>query len=610
MFEAEVNGRVEAPDGIPSGVLANLREYRGQVEARTLLPWGEHCTECAWPSCYETCELYEPRIDGACRQFVGGVVRIPTVDGTALYLQKITFRRWAKLWALGNVDCHSLEAANRAERVNLAAGAVARLAPMPSGIRQRVMHKVSYIRRQQLAEKVAGGSTPDCLAIEIFNPNDRVVDLTLSIRERLDPAGRRFQRLVTARPGFTRDRIPVAEINLVTSTAGVFEIELVPNDAEGLTLYFGLIDFVKERAAATRTPDASRTAAPAPAPAAKCKVVVWDLDHTLWNGVLIEDGPDAVSLKPGVVDVIKELDSRGILQSIASKNNRDDVLPVLEKLGVAEYFLHPQIHWQPKSQSIGAVAQALNIGIDTLLFIDDQEFERQEVASVWPQVRIADAATYRELAGRPEFDVPVTEESRTRRLMYRQEDQRITFQESHAGDYIGFLRESGIQVELAPLQESNLQRVYELAQRTNQMNFSGNRYSMDELRKVATNPSLDTYVLRCQDRFGSYGIVGFSVVQREPARMLDLMFSCRVQGKRVEHAFLAWLLRKYTGGAHQDFLANLRRTKKNAPSAAVFADLGFEEVDTTEGLTTLLYRASRPIADDGVIDIRTEAEAA
>jgi FkbH-like protein len=589
MFEAEVNGRVEGPDTIPSGILARFREYRGQVAARTLLPWGEHCTECAWPSCYQSCELYDPRIDGACRQFEGGVVRIPTAGGAAPYIQKITFRRWAKLWALGNVDCHSLEAAERAEQINLAAGAVARLAPLPRGLRERVMHKVSYIRRQQLAEKVAGGSAPDCLVIEIFNPNERVVDLTLSIRDRREPDGRRFQRLVTAPPGFTRDKVPVAAINHVTSTAGVFEIELVPNDAEGLTLYFGLIDFVKELRAEAHPAPASEVAEPepSPAPAAKCKCVVWDLDHTLWDGVLIEDGPDAIRLKAGIVGVIKELDSRGILQSIASKNNRDDVLPVLEKLGVAEYFLHPQIHWQPKSQSIGAVARALNIGVDSLLFIDDQEFERQEVASVWPQVRVVDARTYRDLAGRPEFDGPVTDESRMRRLMYRQEDQRTALQESHAGNYLGFLRESSIQLELAPLQESNLQRVYELAQRTNQMNFSGNRYSMDQLRQVAADPTLDTYVLRCRDRFGSYGIVGFSVVRRDPARMLDLMFSCRVQGKRVEHAFLAWLLRKYIANPQRDFLADLRRTKKNAPSAAVFADMGFEEVATAEGLTTL-----------------------
>ena len=249
-------------------------------------------------------------------------------------------------------------------------------------------------------------------------------------------------------------------------------------------------------------------------PTATCKCVVWDLDHTLWSGVLIEDGAEGIRLRPGVCDIITELDRRGILQSIASKNNRDDVLPVLEKLGLLEYFLHPQIHWQPKSRSIGAIAQGLNIGVDTLLFIDDQEFEREEVSSAWPQVRVVDAGDYRNLLARPDCNVPVSDESRSRRLMYRQEDQRTALQEAHSGDYIAFLKESGIQVEWAPLQEGNLQRVYELAQRTNQMNFSGNRYSMEQLRAVAGDASLDTFVLRCRDRFGSYGIVGFSVVER------------------------------------------------------------------------------------------------
>ena len=114
---------------------------------------------------------------------------------------------------------------------------------------------------------------------------------------------------------------------------------------------------------------------------------MWDLDHTLWNGILVEDGAEQIQLRDGIVDVVKELDRRGILQSVASKNNHEDAIAALEKLGIAEYFLHPQIHWQPKSKSIGAIAEALNIGVDTLMFVDDQEFERREVASAWPEVR-------------------------------------------------------------------------------------------------------------------------------------------------------------------------------------------------------------------------------
>lgn len=603
MYEAEVNGRVEPPETIPAGILALFSEYRPLVEARSLLPWGEHCTECAWPSCYATCDLYEPRADGNCRQFVGGVVRISNPQGTTPYLQKITFRRWAKLWTVASMRCHTPEAADFAERVNLVVGGAARNSPLPPGIKRRVLSKVSYFRTQQLAERPPSeASRPDYLVCEVYNPNDRSVGLTLSIRERGETRRGSFQRLITVAPGFRREKIPLGEINGAVATTGVFEIELVPNEAEGLTLYFGLLDFVKER---------PRTAGAAPAAAKtspKVKCVVWDLDHTMWSGILTEDGPERIRLRDGIVDVVKELDRRGILQSIASKNNRDEAVAVLEALGLAEYFLQPQIHWRPKSVSVGAIAEALNIGIDTLMFVDDQPFERHEVAAAWPQVRVVDAADAHRILELPETQVPVTEESRTRRLMYRQEEQRAALQHAHDGDYLSFLKQSGITVEWAALKEANLQRVYELAQRTNQMNFSGNRYSLDQLRQVMHDDGLATYVLRCADRFGAYGIVGFAMVDRRQVRLLDLMFSCRVQSKRVEHAFLAWLLERHIAGGTKDFLANLRKTPKNAPSSAVFGEIGFHEDGTEDGLTTLRYPAARPVPDDGIIAIEPEQE--
>ena len=608
MYEAEVNDRIEAPDTLPPGVLARFSEYRASVEARTLLPWGEHCTECAWPACYATCELYEPRTDGACRQFVDGVVRIPHVDGAAPYLQKITFRRWAKLWTLGNIDCHALAAADRIERLNIFAGAAARLLPpLPGDVTPRALRKIAYLRKQRLAERVTGGPRPDFLVCEVFNPNDRQVTMTLSIRERRQGSVRRFQHLITLPPGFSREKIALTEIERLVATSGTFEIELVPNDAEGLTLYFGLIDFVKERTAARPPSQPQKQAQAAAAPAATCKCVVWDLDNTLWDGTLVEDGPDGVRLRDGVANVIKELDTKGILQSVASKNTREDALARLEAFGLADYFLYPQVHWQPKSGSITAIARALNIGLDSLMFVDDQEFERQEVSSACPSVRTLDARHAQRIPAMPEFDVPVTQESRTRRAMYRQEEQRVQLERAYTGDYVSFLKQCDIRVEWSPLQDSNLQRVYELAQRTNQMNFSGNRYSVDALNRLIADTGADTYVLRCRDRFGSYGIVGFAVVDLRESKLVDLMFSCRVQGKRVEHAFLAWLLRRHLPTGTRDFLATLRKTPKNAPSAAVFPEMGFEEDGVADGVTTLRYARTRPVADDGVIEIRMEA---
>ena len=114
----------------------------------------------------------------------------------------------------------------------------------------------------------------------------------------------------------------------------------------------------------------------------KIKCLVWDLDNTLWDGILLEDGD--VVLREGITDILKELDRRGILLSIASKNNREDALEKLREFGIDEYFIYPQIGWGSKADSISEIAASLNISTDTFAFIDDQPSEREEVKFVLP----------------------------------------------------------------------------------------------------------------------------------------------------------------------------------------------------------------------------------
>jgi predicted enzyme involved in methoxymalonyl-ACP biosynthesis len=138
------------------------------------------------------------------------------------------------------------------------------------------------------------------------------------------------------------------------------------------------------------------------------------------------------------------------------------------------------------------------------------------------------------------------------------------------------------------------------------MNFSGNRYDREVLRKLLASPYLDTFVLSCEDRFGSYGVIGFSIVDRREPRMTDLMFSCRIQAKRVEHAFLACVIRRYIAETGKDFYANYRKTPRNAPSGQVFSDLAMEETETREGVLSLRFPKDREVPEDGVIDVVIE----
>src|SRR5207244_10136544 len=114
----------------------------------------------------------------------------------------------------------------------------------------------------------------------------------------------------------------------------------------------------------------------------------------------------------------------------------------------------------------------------------------------------------------------------------------------------------------------------------------------------------ETYVIDCSDRFGDYGIVGFAVVDTREPRLLDLMFSCRMQSKRVEHAVLGFLLKRFGHAAKQNFYANYRRTTKNASSGRVFDEMRFEPVAEDDGVLSLVFREGRGILDDQIIKIR------
>jgi FkbH-like protein len=606
MYESEVNRVLEPAATLPPAIRERFAELRAQVTARTLLPWGEHCTECAWPTCYTTCELYTPRADGNCRLFVDGMVRVDVPDALSPYLLKLRFKRWGKLWTVGSLAMHDPQEAARREKANMMIGAVARSAPLPRPLKTKVLAKVAYRRRVDTETATPSPEPPDCFLLEIYNPNAAPIDMTLTIRPRGTQPARAFQRVVPATPGFVRAEVPFGEIARQVDLSRPFEVEIVPNEPDDTVLYFGVMDFVRLR---ERPRPAAAPAAPAAAkaPAARSwKCVVWDLDNTLWDGTLIEDGPERIRIRPEVVAAIKELDGRGILNSIASKNNRDDAMAVLRAAGLDEYFLHPQISWAPKSQAVATIAKRLSIGIDTFAFVDDQPFEREEVRSALPQVVVIDAAEAGALVARPECQVPVTEESRQRRVMYREEAAREEILESYQGDYTTFLRECNIEVHITPLDVDNIERAYELAQRTNQMNFSGARYPKGRLQEIQASSHLDTHVIRCSDRFGSYGIVGFAVVDNQEPRLLDLMFSCRIQAKRVEHTVLAHLIRKFSGADRRDFFANYKKTDKNTAHGRVFEEMGFEVVDVREGVSTLVFRKDQPVPDERIVRIIEE----
>jgi len=577
MYESEVNDRWENAEAIPEDVRKRWGKLGENISARSMIPWGEHCTECAIPACFTTCDLYKQRkVDLSCRRFTEGMVCVSGVAGIVPWLLKIQFKQWAKLWADGTTGLIPLPRANRIERLNAWLGTVVRTLPAPKRIKKSLAWRYRK-RRETWAVKRVSDEVPDYFLIEVFNPDASGVALTLYVKSRSSDSNTPFSARFIVPPGLHRMCFPVGTIRASVDLSKPFHVEISPSESEARPLlYFGCMDFVRD----TAYVPAKKTGS--------CKCVVWDLDNTVWDGVLVEDGPDKLVLKPGIREIFAELDRRGILLSVASKNNRDDVMPVLKRFGLAEYILKPEISWEPKGQSVRRIAQSLNIGIESLLYVDDSPFERAEVGSVCPEVKIIDAADANWLLWREECQVPNTEESARRRLLYREQDHREQALKQAAGDYEAFLRDCKIQVRVLRLDEKLLPRVHELAQRTNQMNFSGTRYTREQLDSVRTDKNLDAMAIEVEDRFGNYGIVGFAIMDRERNVLTDLAFSCRIQSKRIEHALLAHLLGQYPA---RPFRALWKKTERNAPTGKVFADLGFREAREAGGVTELEFSA-------------------
>jgi FkbH-like protein len=613
MYETEANLKTESAAQVPPKIRAAFGELKGKLVSRTLISWGEHCTECGWPTCYSTCDMYSPREDLKCRRFVDGMVRVDCAESMNGYLIKIAFKRWGMLWARGNFRFHSARSAERLEARDYRIGKAIQHLPGPNQLRRSAVGKRYALKKRLASRGASTGESPTSFTLECYNPQPQAVKLSLRIRSlhsqhplpnllQLLPGFRTmrelteamipFESLLVAAPGFNRVIIPFAQMAPLIDLRAPFRIDITPNDVEdGTTLYFGIMDFVRQVDVKTKGEN-------------KIKCVVWDLDNTLWDGTLVEDGLTKLRLRPEIRRVIHELDRRGILQSVASKNNPDEAMEAIKSFQLDSYFLHPQISWDPKSGGVKAIATALNIGMDSLLFVDDSEFELQEVAAACQGVRILNAANATKLLEREECRVPVTAESVARRQMYQVEAARGAMARTFGGDYLAFLRDCHLKLEIDRLTEDNLERVHELTQRTNQMNFSGNRYTRELLREVLAAPDLDTYVLHCCDRFGSYGIIGFSIVDRREPRMTDLMFSCRVQSKRVEHAFLAYLIRRYIAASGRDFFADYKRTSRNAPSGKVFGDLGMRAIQEVGGVSVLVFPKHQSLPDDEVVEIK------
>ncbi|MBB5082707.1 HAD-IIIC family phosphatase [Nonomuraea endophytica] len=310
----------------------------------------------------------------------------------------------------------------------------------------------------------------------------------------------------------------------------------------------------------------------------RIKCIVWDLDHTLWDGVLLED--EEVHVRESVVEAILELDRKGVLHSVASKNDRDTALEKLRVLGLDKMFLFPQIGWNAKSDSIRRIAKALNLGLDAFAFVDDQPFELAEVAHEVPQVTCVDILELHDALERPEFQPRfVTDESALRREMYQGQIARDELESEFVGTNEEFLASLEMSFTIAPALRDDLQRAEELTVRTNQLNSTGRTYSYEELDTLRESPDHLVLVASLTDKFGSYGKIGLALVekQEEVWRLNMMLMSCRVMSRGVGMVLLNHIMR-LAAEAGAAVRADFVETGRNRMMQVTYAFAGFREV--------------------------------
>ncbi len=550
-------------------IVSSLSDTARKIRRKSTLVWAEHCTECAMPSCYASCSLYTPRRDLKCRRLVDGLEQL-RADGSNVQVVRASFRRWGKLEAQGRLSTYSRMAVGLLERSDRLASRLLEFPVMPFRLRRSASFAWNRAKAK-LLRYLSPGRAPDMLLVETIG--EAATDILITVRNSGAETGTFYQEKLSIAPGYNRNLIPVSDIRRYVSPDRDILLSIEPASArERPTLLFGAIDFVSlDEPIAAAKPVAAAAAPGTKVPKVKC--VVWDLDNTLWQGTLVEDGADALTLNPAAARMIAALDERGILNSIASKNSFEDVEPVLRKFGLWDYFLAPQIHWDRKSSSIAAIAESLNIGRDSLVLIDDQRFERAEVAAAHPEVETFDVTALEALLDGARFDVPSTEESRKRRLMYKQEEVRQQAGCQSQTDFLGFLRSCDIVLTVSDLSAANIARVFELTERTNQLNYVARKMSRLELEAVERQEGgARGLVLSVTDRYGDYGIVGFALLDMSTWTVESFFMSCRVQRKKVDHAFFDLLRRHAARAGRPGYSIAYRPSRRNEPSRVVLED--------------------------------------
>jgi FkbH-like protein len=330
----------------------------------------------------------------------------------------------------------------------------------------------------------------------------------------------------------------------------------------------------------------------------QAKVLAIDLDDTLWGGVLGEDGISGLKISndyPGniyrrIQQFVLSLKHRGVLLVLLSKNNLEDVEQAFDALDdmplKLEDFSLIKVNWREKSHNLSEAAKELNLGIDSFVFVDDQPFEREQMSFTLPEVQVLSAgkdplSIYIALLNCSNFEsVRISQEDITRAQDYQQQLFRKKLETSCSPE--DFLKSLNLEAVIRPVDESNLQRTYQMLAKTNQFNLTTRRHGEANLRRMLAVPGSVLLTLSLGDRFGDQGIVGLCIALKDQdtdsVELDSFLLSCRAIGRGAEDALWGILLRKLSSMGYKKLKATYSVSPKNAQVSNLLDRWGMKRV--------------------------------
>jgi FkbH-like protein len=337
------------------------------------------------------------------------------------------------------------------------------------------------------------------------------------------------------------------------------------------------------------------------------KAIIFDCDNTLWKGVIGEDGMEGIDMsqtsKSGkfyhlVQRIAVFLSKRGVIVGLCSKNNEQDVLDVLrnhqDMILKEEHIVIKKVNWVDKASNLRAIASELNIGIDSLVFVDDSNFEINLIKKQVPEILTIQVPT--SISDYPDlilkniytyFNLVLNSDDAKKTEMYKQqferENSKIAF--SSIEDYL-----ASLEIELTVVKNdiTQMPRISQLTQKTNQFNLSTCRYSESQINQFIEDKKYDVYAMLVKDKFGDNGLTGVCIVkedEKNPKNVIidSLLMSCRIIGRNIEFVYMSHIIKDLTNKGYQKLSAFYIPTKKNTQVEDFYDKVGLNLIEYLDG---------------------------